>query len=107
MNAFISEHAAAGVAIWGAGHQALATIALLNISEDIRYVIDSAPFKQGKLTPASHLLICPPSHLDVAPVKAIIVMAASYSDEVVRTIRAKYGARFVLAVLREKGLERL
>ncbi len=107
IDAFISLHVDAGVAIWGAGHQALATIALLNIAKGIRYVIDSAPFKQGKFTPATHLPIRSPDVLRTEPVRAIIVMAAAYSDEVVRTIRATHGDRFVLAVLRENGLEML
>lgn len=105
IDAFIAAHVDAGVAIWGAGHQSLATIALLNIAEGIRYVIDSAPFKQGKFTPATHLPIRCPEVLLTEPVRAIIVMAAAYSDEVVRTIKSTHGDRFVLAVLREKGLE--
>ena len=105
MNDFVGTFADKGVAIWGAGHQALATIALLNLSAGIRYVIDSAPFKQGKFTPATHLPICPPDQLAIEPVSAIIVMAAAYSDEVVRTIRDKHGDRFAVAVLRENGLE--
>lgn len=105
INAFISPYVSEGVAVWGAGHQALATLALLNLSQGIQYVLDSAPFKQGKFTPATHLPIYSPERLESEPVRAIIVMAAAYSDEVVRTIRAKHGHRFALAVLRETGLE--
>lgn len=105
LDAFIARHVDSGIAIWGAGHQALATIALLNIAHGVRYVIDSAPFKQGKLTPVTHLRIHAPEHLHRDSVGAIIVMAAAYSDEIVRMIQHSHGQRFVLAVLRESGLE--
>ena len=38
------------VSVWGAGHRALALMALADLTT-IDYVIDSAPFKQGKHTP--------------------------------------------------------
>ncbi len=105
LSGFITEHTAQGIAIWGAGHQALATIALLELADHVRYVVDSAPFKQDKFTPATHLPIVAPEHLDHELVGAIIVMAASYSDEVVRIIRKRWGDSFHLAILREHGLE--
>lgn len=103
---FIRNHADHGVAIWGAGHQALATIALMELSGEIRYVVDSAPFKQDKFTPASHIPIVAPEHLNNKPVGAIIVMAASYSDEVAQLIRSRWGSRFEVAILRDDHLER-
>jgi hypothetical protein len=102
---FIQQHAAAGVAIWGAGHQALAAIALLGLSQDIQYVVDSAPFKQGKFTPASHIAIVAPAYLIEHPVGAVIVMAASYSDEVANNIRRDWPAVTHVAILRDSGLE--
>lgn len=105
IGAFIRQHAAQGVAIWGAGHQALASIALLGLSAEIRYVVDSAPFKQNKFTPASHIPIVAPAHLDTEPVRAIIVMAASYSDEVAKSIRRERGDSIRVAILRDFGLE--
>lgn len=102
---FIDLHGTGKVAVWGAGHQALAAIALSGIHDRLAYVIDSAPFKQGKFTPATHLPIHAPDILDQSPVTAIIVMAASYSDEVVAQIRVRWGARFALAVLRDFGVD--
>jgi SAM-dependent methyltransferase len=93
------------VAIWGAGHQALAVISLMNLSGKIKYVIDSAPFKQGKFTPATHLPILPPDALLLDPVDAVIVMAASYSDEVAGIIREKFGKNIKISILRDSGLE--
>ena len=93
------------VAIWGAGHQALAIISLINLADKIRYVVDSAAFKQGKYTPATHIPIVSPDALGSDPVDAIIVMTASYSDEVARTIRQKFDKNMNISILRDFGLE--
>jgi SAM-dependent methyltransferase len=95
------------VAVWGAGHQALTVMALANLAGRIRYVVDSAAFKQGRFTPATHLRIVAPEHLDSEPVDAILVMADAYSGEVVRQIRGKYGDRIRIAIVREEGVERI
>lgn len=93
------------VAIWGAGHQALAVISLTKLADKIRYVVDSATFKQGKFTPASHIPIVSPEALALDPVDAVIVMAASYSDEVARIIREKFDGNMNIVILRDFGLE--
>lgn len=92
------------IAVWGAGHQALALITLLNLTDKIKYVVDSATFKQNKYTPATHLPIVAPDMLNSDPVDAIIVMAASYSDEVVKIIREKFN-NISIAALRNFRLE--
>jgi SAM-dependent methyltransferase len=88
------------VAVWGAGHQALAVLSLTGIADRIQYVVDSAPFKQGKFTPATHIPIVSPNALDAEPVDAVIVMVAGYSDEVARIIRGRYGKRIDVAIVR-------
>ena len=93
------------VAIWGAGHQSLAIISLLNLEDKIRYVVDSATFKQGKYTPATHIPIVEPDMLNLDPPAAVIVMAASYSDEVSAIILNKYSPKINVAILRDFGLE--
>jgi len=93
------------VAIWGAGHQALAVISLINLGDKIKYIVDSAPFKQRKYTPATHIPIVSPDAPNSDPVDAIIVMAASYSDEVARIIREKFDRSISIAILRDFGLE--
>lgn len=93
------------VAIWGAGHQALAVISLINLADKIKYVIDSAAFKQGKYTPATHIPIVSPDALNFDPVDAVIIMAASYSDEVAKTIRRKFDRNLKVSILKNFGLE--
>lgn len=93
------------VAIWGAGHQALAVISLMELGDKVQYVVDSAPFKQGKYTPATHVPIVSPDKLVSEPVDVVIVMVASYTDEVVRVLRERYKHLTHLVVLRDFGLE--
>lgn len=94
-----------GVAVWGAGHQALAVISLCNIGEAIQFVIDSAVFKQGKYTPTSHIKVVSPETLKTrSDVGAVIVMAASYSDEVAGILKRDY-PNIQTVILRECGLE--
>jgi len=102
---YISRFKDKKVAIWGAGHQALAVISLINLTGKIKYVVDSAAFKQNKYTPATHIPIVSPDKLDSDPVDAVIVMAASYSDEVARIIRQKFDRNINIAILRDYGLE--
>jgi SAM-dependent methyltransferase len=94
------------VATWGAGHQALATLSLSKLQGKIKYVVDSAPFKQGKFTPATHLpIVSPDAMMADKDLAAIIVMGASYSDEIVRDLQSKYKKKVSIAVLRSNHLE--
>ncbi len=93
------------VAIWGAGHQAFAIMSIMNLAGKIKYVVDSAPFKQGKLTPATHIPIVAPDALKNNPVGAIIIMAGSYSNEIKKILLKDYGNAMRVAVLTESGLE--
>lgn len=104
---YIRRFKGKGVAIWGAGHQALAAISLLGLADKVKYVIDSAPFKQGRFTPATHLRIVAPETLKKEPVAAVIIMAASYSDEVAGILRGRFSRNrhLDIAILRANALE--
>ncbi len=105
LRGFIARFPAGQVAVWGAGHQALAVIALAGIAADIRYIVDSAPFKQGRYSPASHIRIVAPVTLASEPVRAVIVMAASYSDEIAAILRRDHDPALAVAILRDDGIE--
>jgi len=105
IEAYLGQFAAKRVAVWGAGHQALAILALTGIADRIRYVVDSAPFKQGRYTPATHLPIVAPETLRSDPVDAVIVIAASYSDEVAGIVRQRFDPSLSVAMVRDFGLE--
>ncbi|HOY32839.1 MAG TPA: class I SAM-dependent methyltransferase [Bacteroidales bacterium] len=102
---FIGRHQ--DVAIWGAGHQALTVISLAGLSGKIKYVVDSAPFKQNKYTPASHIPIVAPEMLRANKVDAVIIMAAAYSDEIAGFLMNKYSKEIAIAILRDYGLEKI
>ena len=78
-----------------------------NLKDKIKYVVDDAPFKQGKYTPATHIPIVPAENLEVSPVEAVIVMAASYSDEVAKKIRKNFDKSLKVSILRDTGLEKV
>ncbi|MCR5030672.1 MAG: methyltransferase domain-containing protein [Selenomonadaceae bacterium] len=90
-------------AVWGAGHQALANLSLLDMKPHIVCVIDSADFKQNKLTPATHIPIVNPKILDEGEIGAILIMAGSYSEEIRSIVNARYPA-IQCAILRENGM---
>ena len=101
---FLDQFSGEKIAIWGAGHQALAVMAACGMSDKICYVIDSAPFKQERLTPATHLPIVSPDALEADPPRAILIMGAGYSDEIVDFINTRHPGRFVVAVLRGQSI---
>jgi SAM-dependent methyltransferase len=105
VDAYLDGFGPRRVAVWSAGHQSLATIALLGLADKIRYVVDSAPYKQGKFTPATHVPIVSPEALAADPVDAVLVMAAGYSDEVAAIVRRDFGPRMAVAILRASRLE--
>ncbi len=93
------------IVVWGAGHQALTVMSLAKMQDRVSHVIDSAPFKQGKFTPGTHLLIKSPESIKEDKPQVVIVMAAAYSDEVVRLLRSSYQEIRHVAILRADGIE--
>ncbi|MCX7704680.1 MAG: class I SAM-dependent methyltransferase [bacterium] len=102
---YLSKFEDKKVAVWGAGHQALTILCFLKMLKKIKYVVDSAPFKQGRFTPATHIPIVSPETLNLDPVEAIIVMAGSYSREVVKIIKKQFQMKIEVKVLDEQGLK--
>ena len=93
------------VAIWGASHQGFTLAATTRLGEKAMYIIDSAPFKQGKFAPASHLPIVGPDHFHEHPVDAIIITAPGYTDEIADSIRRKFGTNVEIRAMRSNHLE--
>lgn len=102
---YVSQFPDKQIAVWGAGHQALAVISMLGLGDKIKYVVDSAVFKQGKFTPATHIPIVAPDMLDSDHVDAIIVIAGSYSDEVAKIIQKMYKKSINISILMDFGLK--
>lgn len=106
MDAFLTEQEQQGkkVAVWGAGHQALANLSLLDMADRIVYVVDSAKFKQDKYTPATHIPIVAPERLRNYEVQMVIIMAAGYSREVSQIMKRDY-PQIESVILTEEGFE--
>lgn len=106
MQTFLAKKAPLGkIAVWGAGHQALANLMLLGMTKYVHCILDSAVFKQNKYTPASHLPIFSPDELKKGEIKTVIVMAGGYSDEIVRIIHNQYTNVPNIAIVRGNKLE--
>lgn len=95
------------LAIWGASHQGFTLAATTGLGETAKYIIDSAPFKQGRFAPASHLPIVPPEHFFEEPVDAILIVAPGYTDEIAGIIRERFGGQVQIMTLRSDHIEQL
>ena len=92
-------------ALWGASHQGFTLAATTPIRDHAKYIIDSAPFKQGRFAPSSHLPIVPPEHFFKEPVDVILIVAPGYSDEIAGVIRKRFGAEVGVLTLRTANIE--
>jgi len=94
------------IALWGASHLAFSVISASKTKDKISYIVDSAPFKQGKFAPASGLKIFPPQRLAEDPVDSIIILCPEYSDEIVAGIRENFSEIVCnIATFNNGGLE--
>lgn len=106
VNSYIDMHLSAGrkVCVWGAGHQALADISLMDIGNKIECVVDSAEFKQNKYTPATHIPVLSPQILEKGEIQAVLIIGGGYSDEIAGIIKSEYDISNI-AILRDYGIE--
>ncbi len=107
MRRFVEQKASRGkrVAVWGASHQGFTAVSVTNVGPKIRYIIDSAPFKQGRFAPASHVPIVSPDHFFEDRVDCILIIAPGYTDEIANAIRGRYGAGVEIYALRSSEIE--
>ncbi|NBU45713.1 MAG: hypothetical protein EBS37_16855 [Betaproteobacteria bacterium] len=102
---FVDHFSPQEVVVWGAGHQALAVMSMADLGGRVAHVVDSANFKQGKYTPGTQLLIKAPQSLAEDRPRAVLIMAAAYSDEVLGLVQREHAHIAHVAILREQGLE--
>ena len=102
INQFVDARISKGkkIAVWGASRQGFTTLSTMGIADKISYIIDSAPFKQGKYSPASHIKIVSPDHYYSDPVDCIIIIAPGYTDEIKNVIRDRYADAVEIAAIR-------
>lgn len=95
------------LAIWGASHQGFTLAATTCLGAAAKYIIDSAPFKQGRYAPASHLPIVAPSYFQEHPADLILIAAPGYTQEIAGVIRQQFGSQVEIWTMRSDHLERL
>ena len=88
------------MAIWGASHQGFTLAATTKLGGRVEYIIDSAPFKQGRFSPASHIPIVAPDYAVAHPVDEILIVAPGYTDEIAGIIRERFDENIRILVLR-------
>lgn len=93
------------LALWGASHQGFTLAATTKIKNFASYIVDSAPFKQGKYAPASHLPIVSPDYLKKELVDTILIVAPDYTDEIADIIKNKLSLKAKILVLKSKHIE--
>lgn len=95
------------LAIWGASHQGFTLAATTGLRDQVDYIIDSAPFKQGRFAPASHIPIVAPDYAAEHPPAAILIVAPGYTKEIVGIIRERMGNQIQIFTLRSNHIEEI
>lgn len=72
--------------IWGAGSKCVAFLTTLGNGDDIDYVVDINPHKQGKYLPGTGHRVCSPEDLSSAPPETVVVMNPAYEREIRDTL---------------------
>ena len=91
--------------MWGGSHQGFSLAASTDLKQIVKYIIDSAPFKQGRYSPASHIRIVSPDYYFKDPVDEILIVAPGYTDEIAGIIKDRYGDHVRIRVLKAEKIE--
>lgn len=94
------------VAIWGASHQGFTIASTANLNKKIDFIIDSAPFKQGKYAPSSHIPIISPEDAKKKNIDSIIIIAPGYVKEIADTIKNDFNAKIEIMTLMTNELQK-
>lgn len=107
LNNYLDERTQKGkkVSVWGASHQGFTALSTTGVGDKIQYIIDSAPFKQGRFAPATHVPIVSPDYYYAYPVDCILIIAPGYTDEIAGIIREKYGKQVEISAIRTADIE--
>lgn len=92
------------IVVWGAGHQSFTLLSLMGLAVKVSCIVDSAPFKQGRYSPVTHIPVVTPDVLKENPDQSVLIIGGSYSDEIAHLAREKYGVRD-LAIFRNNRIE--
>ena len=94
--------------IWGAGHQTLMMLTMMQRLDNIPYIVDSFKEKQNKFTHVTHKPVVAPEHLIAKPVGGIVVIVGWQYREVLKRIEElNLDPKPVVAVIKKATLETL
>lgn len=74
--------------VWGAGSKGVTFLNMLKVKDEIRYVVDINPRKQGMFVAGSGQQIIPPEKLQEFQPELVIVMNPVYQNEITETLRS-------------------
>ena len=108
LNSFVDKMAKSGrrLSFWGASHQCFTAASFLSCPEKVESIVDSAKFKQGKSSPASHIPIVAPEQFFASPSDSLLILAPGYTDEIAATVTSRTSAVKLFA-LRSDTIEEL
>ncbi len=88
---FVEERAAKGqrVVLWGSGSKGVSFLTTLRLMDEIEYVVDINPFRQGKFMPGTGQQIVGPDFLPNYKPDCVIVMNPIYVDEIRRDLEQR------------------
>ena len=90
-NNFFKNYEKNSFIIWGAGHQSLTFISHFKLLKYIKYIVDSANFKQNLFAPGSNLKIYNPEYLEKEKnIKNILIIAGGYNKDIINQIKKNY-----------------
>ena len=84
----ITHHGRRAV-LWGSGSKGVAFLTTLNIREEIEYVIDINPYRQGTYMPGTGQRIMGPEFLRDYQPDVVIVMNSIYREEIQQDLRLR------------------
>lgn len=108
VNDYINQQIQEGkhVAIWGASHQGFTIASTANLKDKVDFIIDSAPFKQGKYSPSSHIPIISPEDAMKEDIDSIIIIAPGYVDEIANIIKNDFDSKIEIMTLMTNELQK-
>jgi SAM-dependent methyltransferase len=88
---YVDANAARGrkIVLWGSGSKGVSFLTTLRIGDEVEYVVDINPFRQGKFMPGTGQQIVGPDFLAASKPDCVIVMNPVYVDEIRQDLEAR------------------
>jgi len=89
---------------YGASAKGNTLLQYCGIKSEIDYIVDTAPFKQNKFTPGTHIPIRDPKYLKKDPPDYVLILAWNYADSIMKKeswLKGK-GGKFIIPIPKVK-----